>query len=506
MAAIVSRTPPRDTGTTPRRRRHVAEPAPTGRAQNVTSVPPASGARLPRGVRVGYGVGDLGASLTFVAINTWLLYYLVNIAGLRPFTAGLVFVVGRVVDAVLDPVMGIVSDRLAPRYGRKRFVAFGAVPLGAAFAALWALPAARPEAAFALALVAVVLVSLLYTVVQIPYMALTPELAQDYDERTALSSYRVAFGTFASLVAVALPPVLVLSASTGTELASSAPAGWVRMGLVFGPLVALSYLVMATAVPEPRRTATAQTTRETTRQTPTPSIAASLRSALRATGFAELLASFIAITIGIMIVNSMLPFYLESALRIPGPQQTPLLGLLFGVAILAFPLWSAVSNRHGKKVALAAGLVTMIAGLLPLVLLSPPGTIGPLLLAFTVVTGCGLSAVMLLPWAMLPDVVEFDELASGLRQEGLLYALFTFGQKLAGSVGVFANAIAAGVFGYVAGTAVQDAGTVAGIRAMVGPVAAGVFVVALILTLRFPITRASHREVQAALAERRAAG
>src|SRR5690606_11065157 len=121
-----------------------------------------------------------------------------------------------------------------------------------------------------------------------------------------------------------------------------------------------------------------------------------------------------------------------------------------------------------------------------------------------VVTGCGLSAVMLLPWAMLPDVVEFDELASGRRQEGLLYALFTFGQKLAGSVGVFANAIAAAVFGYVAGTAVQDAATVAGIRAMVRPVAAVVFAAALVLTLRFPRTRASHREVQAALEARRA--
>ncbi|MFO7544866.1 MAG: MFS transporter [Trueperaceae bacterium] len=450
-------------------------------------------------------MGDLGASLTFVAINTWLLYYLVNVGGLRPFTAGLVFVIGRVVDAALDPVMGLLSDRLAPRLGRKRFVAAGAIPLGAAFAALWALPAARPDAAFALALGAVILVSVLYTVVQVPYMALTPELTQDYDERTALSSYRIAFGTFASLVAVALPPLLVLSASPGAELASSTPAGWTRMGLVFGPIVALSYLIMAATVPEPRRAARAPG-RSPERPKPAAGVRASLRSAFQANGFAELLALFIAVTIGIMIVNSMLPFYLESALRIPGPQQTPLLGLLFGVAIAAFPLWSAVSNRYGKRAALAAGLVTMIAGLLPLVLLSPPGAIGPVLLAFTVVTGCGLSAVMLLPWAMLPDVVEFDELASGRRQEGLLYALFTFGQKLAGSVGVFANAIAAGVFGYVAGTAVQDPATVTGIRAMVGPVAAVVFAVALVLTLRFPITRASHREAQAALEGRRATG
>lgn len=461
--------------------------------------------RLPRAVRIGYGVGDVGASLTYVVINTWLLYYLVNVAGVKPFAAGVVFVIGRVVDAALDPVMGLLSDRWAPRFGRKRFTLFGALPLGLALAALWALPAARPEAAFVLALVAVVAVSVLYTVVQVPYMALTPELAQDYDERTALSSYRIAFGTFASLLAVALPPLVVLAGAPAVDLAQSPAGGWARMGWLFGAVVTVSYLVMVASVPEPRRPATGAPPRDEAAGPARATIGASLRAAFSATGFAQVLALFIAVTAGIMVVNSMLPFYLESALRIPGAQQTPLLGLLFGVAIAAFPLWNAVSARYGKRTALSVGLLAMIGGLVPLVLFSPPGGIGAVLVGCTVVTGVGLSAVMLLPWAMLPDVVEFDELASGRRHEGLLYALFTFGQKLAGSVGVFANAIAASVFGYQAGSALQAPDTVLGIRLMVGPVAAAVFAVALVLTWRFPITRASHQAARDALDRRRGA-
>ncbi len=456
--------------------------------------PSAQGERLALSLRLGYGVGDVGASLSFVAVNTWLLYYLVNIAGMPPFRAGLVFVIGRVFDAALDPVMGVASDRLKLRVGRKPFILWGAVPLGAAFAALWWLPAAHPAAAFALALAAFLAFSLLYTVVQVPYMALTPELARGYDARTTLSSFRIAFGTLASLLAVALPPLLVLAGFPGGVLASSRPAGWVRMGGLFAVLTSGAYLVMYAAVPEPRRRPEAPRTGSGWRD---------MREVLAVPGFRTVLALFVAATVGIMIVNSMLPFALESALRIPGPQQTPLLGLLFGVAILSFPAWTAVSARWSKRTALAAGLLVLAVALVPMVLAVPPGGIGPLLLLLTALAGCGLSAVMLLPWAMLPDVVEFDEARSGRRREGVAYALFTFGQKTAGSIGVFANAIAASLFGYQQGVALQQPGTVWGIRLMTGPVAAAVFLVALVLTLRYPITRAAHTAVRAELAERR---
>lgn len=463
------------------------------------SAPPAPSApdaapELPRRIRLGYGVGDLGASITFVGINTWLLYYLVNVAGIGAVRAGLVFVLGRAFDAVLDPVMGILSDRLRWRVGRLPFIRWGAPWLALLFAALWAVPGWLPRHAFASALLLTLLFSLAYTVVQVPYMALTPELAPGYDERTALSSYRVAFGTLASLLAVALPPVVVLAVAPAPVLARSAPGGWAAMGALFGALALLAYLWVSVAVPEPDHPP---------QQHPPASGLQDVREAFAITGYRELFALFVAITVGIMIVNSMLPFYLESALRIPGAQQAPVLGLLFATAVATFPLWNRLSERIGKRDALTLGLAVLVLGLLPLTLFAPAGRVGGLLVALTMVAGFGLSAVMLLPWAMLPDVVEFDELASGRRREGLVAALFTFGQKLAGSVGVFANAIAAALFGYVAGAAAQAPGTVLGLRLMTGPVAALVFVVAIVLVRRFPITRAGHAAARAALAERR---
>ncbi len=453
---------------------------------------------LSRKIKLGYGVADVGASLSYGAVNTWLLYFLINIAGMTPLLAGLVFVAGRLFDALLDPVMGVYSDRRKQRWGRKVFIRWGAVPLGASFALMWAIATLdlSQGALFGLALLLFMTFSLLYTVVQVPYMALTPELAPDYDGRTALSSYRVGFGTFASLLAVAAPPAIVLAVSPGPELASSSPAGWLVLGLVFGLLTVLPYLIMVATVPEPVRPEAARDA------APRSGFLQEARSAFEIRGFPAVLLLFVAVTVGVMIVSSMLPFYLESGLRLPAAQQPLVLGLLFGTAIVAFPLWTWASARMGKRTVLMLGLLLLAGFTLALVWGSPDRGLSGYLLTFVILAGASLSAVLLLPWAMLPDVVEFDELAGGRRREGLIYALFTFGQKTAGSVGVFANAIAASVFGYRQGMAEQAPTTVAGIELMVGPVAAAVFVLAAVIAWRYPITRSAHQRVRELLAER----
>jgi GPH family glycoside/pentoside/hexuronide:cation symporter len=451
----------------------------------------------PLRVRVAYGASDLGASLTFVAVNTWLLYVLVNVAGVPPVWAGAVFLVGRLVDAVTDPVMGVLADRWRDRVGRLPFLRWGAFPLAVAFAAVWWSPALGPVAAVAYAAAAFVAFGLAYTVVQVPTMALTPELAQDYDGRTALTSWRIGFGVIASLLAVAAPPSIVLAVAGGGDLAAAGPEGWRAMGVAFGLVAMAAYLTTATVVPEPARH-------------PRPATAAgpagrSWTSAFRSPGFAAIWGVFLVVTIGLMIVNSMLPFFLESALRLPGEAQTVVLGLLFGTAVLAFPAWGRASEAWGKRAALTVGLVVLAGAVLALVAFAPAGALSPTLLGLTALAGVGLAAVMMLPWAMLPDVVEFDALAVGRRREGLLYALFTFGQKAAGSIGVFANALVAATFGYVQGSAVQSEATIVGLRAMTGPVAAGVFIVAALLVWTYPITRATHEAARAALTARDAA-
>ncbi|WP_299432884.1 MFS transporter [uncultured Meiothermus sp.] len=443
----------------------------------------------------GYGVADIGASLSYNTINFFLLFFLVEIVGLGPALAGLALLSGRLFDAFTDPVMGLITDRTRSRWGRRKpYIWIGAVPFGISFALLWTIPEGSHLAVFALAALALWLHILIYTTVQVPYMALTPELAPEYSQRTALTSYRIGFGTLASLIGAAVPPLLISTFNAGQGLPQDARFGWIGMGIVFGILMSLSYLTMAALV------------RERTGQLEPPGrleLWREYRSVFGAFGFPQVLLIFVAVTIGLGVVSSILPFYLISAIALSAGEQTAILGLLFGVAILVLPVWNLVSARVGKKAAFIAGLLTLSLSLVLLVTLSPAGWLSPLLLFFTVFAGIGTATVLLFPWAMIPDVVEFDELASGKRREGLLYSIFTFGQKTAFALGAFLNAMMLELVGYDREAVVQTAQAVSGIQWMVGPVAALMFFLAALLVWRYPITKARHDEARARLAQRR---
>lgn len=442
--------------------------------------------------KLGYGVADVGASLSYNAINFFFFFFLVNIIGMRPALAGSVLLIGRVFDALTDPLMGLITDRTRSRWGRRMpYIWAGMLPLGASFVLLWLVPNSA-TVTFWLAIAALCLHDLFFTLVNVPYVSLTPELAPDYSERTALTSYRVGFSTFASLIASAAPPVIVGLLSGSSNLAATDQRSWVFMSIIFGAIITLSYLLMALNVREPK-----SKRRESQPLNPL----LETRTAFAIYGYQQILLLFVVVTIGIGIISSMLPFYLGGSLQLSAFQQTLILGTLFISAILSLPLWSALASRMGKRGAFAIGLIVLSFSTFLLVWFAPPG-LSAYLLIMTVIAGLGVGAVLLFPWAMLPDVVEFDELETGKRREGLIYAIFTFAQKIAFAIGVFLNGQVQELSGYVPDAAVQSETALLGIKFMVGPVAAVTFALALVLVWRFPITQEKHAAAKARLAAR----
>ena len=263
-----------------------------------------------------------------------------------------------------------------------------------------------PAAKFLAALLGFVLYSVVYTFISMPYLALLPELAPGYDERTGLNAYRLAFALLANLVAIAAPPLVVARVTGATELAASAPAGWLVMAASFGVLMTLTLLITGFGVREPPPKGAVTVT-----QTGAP-LSTEVASAFRSHGLWQVFTLFVVVTLGFMIANSVLPFFLESVLALSADEQPVILGTLIGVAILTFPFWSLLSGRVGKRAALTLGLLAEVVSLLLLVTVVPPGSISDVMVGVIVLNAFGLSAVTLFPWAMLPDVLEFDELAT----------------------------------------------------------------------------------------------
>ena len=154
-----------------------------------------------------YGSGDLGFSLTNTILNVYLALFLTDVVGVAPAVAAAAFFVGSTWDYINDPIIGYISDRTRTRWGRRRpFLLFGALPFAAAFCLLWWRPPFDTTLALGIYYAAAfALFDTAATFVYMPYYALTPELTDDYDERTALTSTRMFFSILGSLLAFTIP-------------------------------------------------------------------------------------------------------------------------------------------------------------------------------------------------------------------------------------------------------------------------------------------------------------
>ncbi len=142
--------------------------------------------KLSRTTKLAYGAGDLGAAIATAINGFFLLNFLINIAGLRPGTAGTIFLVAKIWDAINDPIVGWLTDHTVSKFGRRRpWLLIAAVPFGLAFFLQWIVPPLSETGLFWYYLIVAILLDTAYTAVNVPYAALTAELTQDYDERTA---------------------------------------------------------------------------------------------------------------------------------------------------------------------------------------------------------------------------------------------------------------------------------------------------------------------------------
>ena len=168
-----------------------------------------SKSKLPLRTKLLFSTGDLSTSIPLAILMFFQLYFLTDVAGLRPDYAGWAVGLPRIWDAINDPLFGLLSDRIRSRWGRRRvLLLYGSVPLGLSFLFMWLVP---PMGQVGLAIyyaVVFIIFDTAFTVVHVGYNSLTPELTSDYDERSSLNGYRMVFSITGTLGAIILATVL----------------------------------------------------------------------------------------------------------------------------------------------------------------------------------------------------------------------------------------------------------------------------------------------------------
>ena len=442
----------------------------------------ASNDKLSIGVKLGYGVGDLGGNLFFTIIAFWLMFFLTDVAKLPATLAGTAILIGKLVDAVTDPVAGYLSDRTRTRWGRRRpwfFIA--AIPLAFAVTFLFTNPRiADQNLLFIWAALAYSLACTVYTCVNIPYNALTPELTKSYNERTSLNGFRNAFSVVGTLLGAGLAMTLV--GIVTPEGSADQTAGFTFMGAVFGGIMAVTAIIAFFAVKEP----------PLPEKVNSENIFKSYIAALKNKPFKLILVPWILFMIGVTVLTATLKYYFDYV-KMDVSMDIAMLVLLVS-AMGSMPLMVLLSKKFGKRNTYIGGMSFFAAGVLGMFFFGRQfNDIGTYITM--VFAGIGLSANYVMPWSIIPDTVEHDYAEHGIRREGVFYGLWTFGIKLGQALAGFLMGVILDLFKYVPNVPQSDT-SIFGIMLLVGPVTALFFVAGNIVLAFYPIDKKAYDELR----------
>ena len=439
--------------------------------------------------KLAFGAGDLGPAIVAAINGFFLNAFLLDVASLRPGAAGAIFLIVKIWDAVNDPIMGALTDRTRTRWGRRRpWLLFAAIPFGLAFFLQWIVPPLSDLGKFWYYLIVAVLLDTAYTAVNVPYAALTPELSHDYDERVSLSSYRFSFSILGG----------VFAAFFHTMIVGAFPS--VFTGYTVSAAVWAFFIIVPSFV-------TFAFTREThfkEDRPEGPGFIQGLGIVFRNRAFVLVTVIYLLSWLSIQFVQNNLFLYVKY--WIGAESQFGTLVLAVQVSAFVFVLiWTRVSRRIGKQSTYYIGMSFWVLVAIALFFVQPRQM--DTLFVLAILAGAGVSIGYLIPWSMLPDVIELDELQTGQRREGIFYGFFVFLQKLGISLGLALSNFALEASGYINQTPggavpVQPPAVLLALRAFVSLVPAVILLLSFVAVRQYPITRERHAQMRAELARR----
>ena len=455
--------------------------------------------------KLAYGAGDLGPAITSGIGVFFLLYFFTNVAGIPAGLSGSILLIGKIWDAVNDPIVGVLSDRTQSRWGRRLpWLLYGAIPFGILYFFQWIVPqfSADPTAQmwglFWYYVAIGILFNVFYTVVNLPYTALTPELTQDYNERTTLNTFRFAFSIGGSILSLILAQV-IFSKVTDPK----------QQYLVLGAVCAvISVLPLYWCVWGTRDRVVAFEKQRAEAELPDVSIPIGdqLKIVFKNKPFLYVIGIYLCSWLALQVIASIIPYYVINWMRLKSEDVPSTILAIQGTALVMLFVWNALSERVGKKAVYFMGMSLWLIALTGLFFLQP----GQLKLMYflSVMAGLGVSTAYLIPWSMMPDVIELDELRTGQRREGIFYGFMVFLQKFGLALGLFLVGMALEWSGFketVAGQGIpeQPASALLAIRLAIGPLPILCLIGGLVLAYFYPITREVHAEILLKLKEQK---
>ena len=382
--------------------------------------------KLSSGRIFAFAAGDIFGGGSFNITNFLYPGYVALAVGLPAHTAGLIMMAVGIFDAVTDPIMGFLSDKMRVRFGTRRGGLLVSAPLIVLSLFMAFYPYSNPDTTvrFWAVLMSYIFFTAVQTTVMIPYFSLSSEMTEDYTERARMTTVRLGFSIFSSIICVAVPGIIVNAFDGNT--------GYIAMSLIFGTLfmlcVAVTGLFAKEGIPAPAKAE--------------PFVFKEFFRPFQVKTFRQYLWIFLCCQMTMAIMSALFFFYVDFyfASEITARGEGNIIGMIcaaimFGMQIVALPVYMKLIKKAGKTAVYILGSAIWILSA-PIILLLPPGTNPIYLYILAAVMGFGISGPGLIPHAVFADVVDVGHLQFGVRVAGAFSGIANFVNKSAQAIGL----------------------------------------------------------------------
>jgi GPH family glycoside/pentoside/hexuronide:cation symporter len=401
---------------------------------------PAENARLPLRLCLGFGVGTVGVSIMLNAVTTYFPAFMATVLGQSPQMAGYLLMVSKLADAVIDVLIGVVSDRTRSRWGRRKpYLMAGALLSAASFLMLFAPPALSQGGLMGWMVAALVIYSTAYSLFNVPYMAMPGELTQGFHERTRLIGWRTLFVSIGQLLAMAGTAALIQNGGGGAS-------GYATMGLVMALIIFGAMTATALSVPVQHG------------EVPKSGHHLPGLGQLRALGanrpFLMLLGAKIFQFLAFASNASCGLLFMLNVVGVGYNGQIVLTVVANVVTAAIMPLWVRTGRRLGKRRTYLMGVALYCVATLSW--LTAGSHVDMMGLAIRgILLGAGSGAIILMSVSMLGDTQAYDRILTGEGREGLLSSTIAVTEKVSFALGVAVLGVFLKMLGYVPTTGGQ---------------------------------------------------
>lgn len=454
--------------------------------------------KLSFGLKCGYAVGQVGVSVPYNLISVFLLFFFTDIAGISPAFAGTIFMIAVLWAAIADPFIGIYSDNLRTKYGRRRpiLLAVG-LPYAAITGLLFTTFDFGSDAAKNIYYVVfAILFFTAMTFTEVPFYSLGAEITTDFHERTKIRSISSFFIYLAVLIAVNLPNFVVSKVTGG---GGSPGSGWSLAAFACG-IIAFAALIACWNATRGKELIVGAADKSASKVSGA-NIFKQFIDVLRVKPVKYIVLANLLYLFGFSTETGVLIYVLNYVAHVDPLQQSMVMSVLPIATILWLPIINLISVKVGKKKGYIIFVGLIVAALALFFCINTYNVVSLCILNATIALGNG--TFWTLCFSMAYDTTEVDEWVNSTRREGVLVAYMSFAQKVGTALALWATGFILEAVGYSANAESQTESAVTGLIGLYTWIPAVLILLSVVCVLRFPLTQKKHEAILTALEQRK---